>query len=65
MSRAVVALSAPDLLPHTGAGGSSLCAIDHIPFGVSAAAVVLVEVLRAHFRSFGVGRTEYGGFNKE
>ncbi|KAE8380666.1 hypothetical protein BDV26DRAFT_257118 [Aspergillus bertholletiae] len=48
MGRAVVALTAPDLLPHASAGGSSLCAVDDIPLGVSAAAVILVEVLRAH-----------------
>ncbi|KAE8369461.1 hypothetical protein BDV27DRAFT_120669 [Aspergillus caelatus] len=49
MSRAVVALTAPDLLSHASAGCSSLCAVDNIPFRVGTAAVVLVEVLRAHF----------------
>ncbi|KAE8162688.1 hypothetical protein BDV40DRAFT_264522 [Aspergillus tamarii] len=49
MSRAVVALTAPDLLSHSSAGCSSLCAVDNIPFRVSTAAVILVEVLRAHF----------------
>lgn len=52
MSRAVVALTAPDLLSHAGAGCSSLCAVNDIPFGVSTAAVVLEEVLRAHFEDW-------------
>lgn len=48
VSRAVVALSSPDLLSHAGARSAPFCAVDNIAFGDSAAAVVLVEVLRAH-----------------
>lgn len=49
MLRAVVALTSADLLSHTGARSASLCTVDDVALGVSAATVVLVEVLRAHF----------------
>lgn len=46
--RAVVALSAADLVSDASAGGASLGAVDDITLSDSAAAVVLEEVLRAH-----------------
>lgn len=49
MLRAVVALTSADLLSHTSARSASLCTVDDVALGVSAATVVLVEVLRAHF----------------
>jgi hypothetical protein len=48
MGRAVVSLSASDLLSDAGARGASLGAVDNITLREGAAAVVLVEVLRAH-----------------
>ncbi|PLB48272.1 hypothetical protein P170DRAFT_209465 [Aspergillus steynii IBT 23096] len=52
MGRAVVALTSADLLSHSGARSASLCTVDDIPLGVSAATVVLVEILRAHFENW-------------
>ena len=65
MSRAVVALTAPDLLSHAGAGCSSLCAVDNIPFGVSAAAVILVEVLRTHSEDLRLMELKRAGLLKD
>lgn len=52
MGRAVVALTSADLLSHSGAGSASLRTVDDIALGVSAATVILVEVLRAHFENW-------------
>jgi hypothetical protein len=54
MRRAVVSLSSPDLLSDAGARGASLRAVDDIAFGDCAAAVVLVEILRAHLEENGL-----------
>lgn len=58
MVRAVVALSAADLLSDASAGGPSLGAVDDITLSDGAAAVVLEEVLGAH--SGGGRRLEKG-----
>ncbi|GIJ83551.1 hypothetical protein Asppvi_002374 [Aspergillus pseudoviridinutans] len=49
MRRAVVSLSSSDLLSDAGARGASLRAVDDIAFRDGAAAIILVEILRAHF----------------
>lgn len=62
MRRAVVSLSSPDLLSDAGARGASLRAVDDIAFGDCAAAVVLVEILRAHLEemAFELNRLQRG-----
>ena len=58
MGRAVVTLTSADLLSHTGARSASLCTVDDIALRVSAATVVLVEVLGAHLENYSLWKFE-------